>query len=186
METTADMGTLQQFPAVAVTPGGNAVIVWTQADRYSNGQTQNSTDYNRNYPTDTSFTTNDSNNSDMGLLGTSIHFRTYTESTDTAGPRKPISPLTNGSHLSNGGEINQSLQYLVVTFDESMMTAGASSVTNPANWALMKNGTIVNGGISKIYYGLNMASQLRQRWSIEDPADYAKFSSFINAPASEQ
>lgn len=185
VETTADMGTLQQFPAVAVTPGGNAVIVWTQADRYSNGQTQNSTDYNRNYPTDTSFTTNDSNNSDMGLLGTSIHFRTYTESTDTAGPLATDFSLTDGSHLSNGGEINQSLQYLVVTFDESMMTAGASSVTNPANWALMKNGTIVNGGISKIYYGLNMASQLGQ-WSIEDPADYAKFSSFINAPASNK
>ena len=32
---------------------------------------------------------------------------------------------------------------------------GANSVLNPNNWSLMKDGVLVTGGISQIYYGMN-------------------------------
>ena len=118
-------------------------------------------------------------------LGTSIKFTTYNESTDTAGPLATDFVETDGTRLVDGGEVNQTMQYMVVTFDEPMMTTGSSSVTNAQNWALMQNGTVINGGIAKIYYGLNMASQLGQ-WSIQDPADYSQFASFLNSPASNK
>ncbi|MGA2061003.1 MAG: hypothetical protein ABSG67_11015, partial [Thermoguttaceae bacterium] len=170
VETAPSLGTLQEYASVAETPSGNTVVAWTQSDQYTNGTTQNSTDYN----------------SDLSeLLGTSIHYRTYDESTDTAGPLATDFIETDGTRLINGGEVNQTMQYLTVSFDEPMMTTGSSSVTNPQNWALMKDGTVINGGISKIYYGLNMASQLGQ-WSIQDPADYSQFASFQNAPASNK
>ena len=163
-ETVASSGTTQEDAALAVTPSGNFVVAWTQDNAYSNGTW-----------------TGDNN----------IYFRTYQESTDTAGPLATDFIEANGTRLVDGGEVNQTMQYVAVTFDEPMMTTGTSSVTNPQNWALMQNGTVINGGIAKIYYGLNMASQLGQ-WSIEDPADYGQngkfgdFTGLLNAPASNK
>ena len=56
----------------------------------------------------------------------------------------------------------QQLHDIVVTFDSDMMTTGgttgANSVINPNNWALMKNGVLVTGGIGQVYYGMNEAA----------------------------
>ncbi len=161
--TAPDPGTVQEYSSIAMQPSGNFVVVWTQSDRYSNGSAS-FTDLNRNQ---------------SELLGTSIHYRTYTESTDTAGPLATDFILTDGTRLRNGGQVNQPLQYMVVSFDEPMMTTGASSVTDPRNWALMKDGTVINGGISKIYYGLNMASQLGQ-------SGLSQFSGLLNSSASNR
>ena len=97
---------------------------------------------------------------------TNLYFRTFQESTDTAGPLVTDFLLpTDGdadSRLNNGATINQSLHYIVVTFDSDMMTTGgttgANSVLNPNNWALMKNGVLVTGGIGQVYYGMNEAA----------------------------
>ena len=49
--------------------------------------------------------------------------------------------------------VPQSAPYLVVTFDENMMTSGPDSVTNLNNWSLTTGG--VATAISQIYFGLN-------------------------------
>ena len=54
------------------------------------------------------------------------------------------------------------MNYIIVTFDENMMTTGPSSVTNPQNWALLENGSQMVGGIQEIYFGLNEAAALSQ------------------------
>jgi hypothetical protein len=147
VETAADLGTLQEYASVGMQPSGNFVVVWTQSDQYSNGASQNTTDYNRNQT--------------LGeLLGTTVHYRTYTESTDTAGPKVTDFILTDGTRLGNNSQINSSVSCMIVTFDEPMMITGTHSVTNTSNWALMLNGVAINGGIYKILYGLNESFEL--------------------------
>ena len=100
------------------------------------------------------------------ITNTNLYFRTFQESTDTAGPLVTDFLLPTGGdtdlRLNNGATINQPLHDIVVTFDSDMMTTGgatgANSVLNPNNWSLMDNGVLVTGGITQIYYGMNEAA----------------------------
>jgi hypothetical protein len=143
--TEGSAGTEQHDASVAMTPSGSFVVAWSQNDVYSS-----SLNSVPNTP------------GGVGAAGTTIQFRTLKESSDTAGPEVTDYLLTDGTRLRNNGQITDSAlsQYMIVSFDEPMMTTGTGSVTNVNNWALMKNGVKVNGGISKIYYGMNMASQM--------------------------
>ena len=80
-------------------------------------------------------------------------------SADTVGPLVTdfIDPGT-GDRLQNGQTVTDQMQCLVVTFDSDMLTTGPNSVTNPANWSLLMNGTVVANGIKSIYYGMNEAA----------------------------
>ena len=88
-----------------------------------------------------------------------IYFRTFQESTDTAGPLVTdfIDPTT-GDHIQNGDTVTDQMYCLVVTFDSAMMASGTNSVTNPDNWSLLLNGSVLSDGISAIYYGMNEAA----------------------------
>ena len=135
LNTMPTTGTPQYAASIGMGPNGSYVVAWTQADQY------------------TGFT---------GTSNDTIQFRAFNESTNTAGPTVSDFIQPDDARLQNGGEVTQSLSYLVrARFDQPMMTGGpgtanwAHSVINPANWALLVNGNDLAGGISQIYYGLN-------------------------------
>jgi hypothetical protein len=101
----------------------------------------------------------DTSTNDGSYSNTNLEFRTFQESTDTAGPLVTnfVDPYT-GDSMQNGDTITDQMNYLVVTFDSDMMTTGPNSVTNPNNWSLLLNGTPLTNGISAIYYGMNEAA----------------------------
>jgi hypothetical protein len=95
------------------------------------------------------------------LAGTNLYYRQFQESTDTAGPLVTDFTLPSGQRLRNNGQVNQPLQYIVVDLDEEMMQGtGLYSVTNTRNWALLKDGVNVQGGINSIQFGMNKAADL--------------------------
>jgi hypothetical protein len=106
-----------------------------------------------------------------------IYIRTFNEATDTAGPLATDFLLPEGTRLKDNGQVMTSLQYLVVSFDENMNTHlatdsptdWAGSVLNTANWSLLKDGVQINGGINKVYFGLNMASQMNAQLGLNLP-----------------
>ncbi len=128
-----DPGTAQYDPSIAMTSSGSFVMVWNEDAQTSTG----------------------------GISNTNIYFREFQESTDTAGPLATdfLLPSTSADQpnlrLQDGATVRQQMDCIIVSFDEDMMTAGANAVTNPNNWALMKNGVLVSGGIGQIYYGMN-------------------------------
>ncbi|MDY0168654.1 MAG: trypsin-like serine protease, partial [Thermoguttaceae bacterium] len=136
--TYADPGTEQAEVSIGIQPEGDYVLAWTQVDRYTDGSG----------------------------AGTSLHFRTFNESTDTAGPMVTDFLLTSGERLIDGGQVivtdpvNDPFQYIVVVFDEDMMREGRHAVTNPENWALLHDGVELPGGISRVFFGMNAASDL--------------------------
>ncbi len=129
-ETLGDPGTLQYDPSIAMDRSGNFVMVWNEAAQNSSGVISN----------------------------TNLYYRQFQESTDTAGPLATDFLLPTGDRLKANATVRQQLSYMVVTFDEDMMTTGPNSVTNPNNWAVMKDGVLLTGGISQIYYGMNEAA----------------------------
>lgn len=92
-----------------------------------------------------------------------IFARRYNEPTDTAGPIVSDWADEDGNSLDNGhifeGPGNE-VQYLILTFDEDMLESGNDSVTNPANYALLRGGINVPGSVVRVEYGLNKASEL--------------------------
>ncbi len=124
-------GTPQYGTSIAMTSSGSFVEVWNEAALTNDGS----------------------------LSTTNLYFRTFQESTDTAGPLVTdfIDPYT-GERMTNGETVTDQMQYLVVTFDSDMLTTGTNSVTNVNNWELLLNGTLLTDGISEIYYGMNEAA----------------------------
>ena len=96
---------------------------------------------------------------DATWTATNLYFRTFQESTDTAGPLVTdfIDPYSGGP-IQDGQTITDQMNCVVVTFDSDMMTTGPNSVTNPSDWALLLNGNLVTNGIGTIYYGMNEAA----------------------------
>jgi len=86
-----------------------------------------------------------------------IFFRRYNESTDTAGPLVSDLQQLTGQRIEYGAQLIEPLSHLVVVFDEEMMTAGADSVTNPANYQLLRDGVVVPLAGVTIDFGLNMS-----------------------------
>jgi hypothetical protein len=130
-ETYGDPGTPQYGTSIAMTSSGSFVEVWNE----------------------------DALTNDGSYSNTNFEFRTFQENTDTAGPLVTdfIDPYT-GDRMQNGDTITDQMNYIVVTFDSNMMTTGAHSVTNPNNWSLLLNGSLMTNGISNIYYGMNEAA----------------------------
>lgn len=129
----------QKFPSVAMTPDGDVVAVWQ-----GNGVGDQ----------------------------TGIYFRRYNEPTDTAGPMVTGFALPNNKSIGGAVQVTQSLQAIVVTFDEEMLDNPehtGSAVTNPANYQLLKDGVNILGGISQVYYGLDMANQLGSQYGLNVP-----------------
>ena len=125
-------GVEQAYAGMAVQPGGSFVAAWTQFEEYTYG----------------------------GLSNNNIYYRRFAEDTDTAGPLVTDFLLPTGQRLRNGDQVNLPLQYIVVTLDEEMMRAGPNAVTNPQNWALIRNGVDILGGISKVEFGMNRSVDL--------------------------
>ena len=130
IERYAEAGTTQYNASIAMNASGSLVMVWNQLDLTNAG----------------------------GYNTSTLYFRTFQESVDTAGPLATDFILDNGTRVQNGATVNETMNYIVVSFDEDMMNTGSTgvnSVTNAANWALMKDGVLLSGGIGKVYYGMN-------------------------------
>ena len=140
-EIAGNAGTPQADASVAMTPDGDYTMTWTQ--------------YNDQSPS----------------YNTNVYYRQFAENTVTVGPQAEsfelASPTAPGGIVRLESPTPQevtaaNLNYIIVTFDENMMTTGASSVTNPQNWALLDNGSQMVGGIQEIFFGLNEAAALSQ------------------------
>lgn len=148
------IGTIQSYVSSGIEPDGDFTAVWMQYNNSDSSDPVFFTGYGNTNYLDTDFY------SDANLDDPNIYFRVFDESTDTAGPLVTDFLLADGSRLKTGGQVNATMQYLVVTFDEEMMTSGLYNVTDPANWALLKDGVEVIGGIQSIQFGMNMAAYI--------------------------
>lgn len=130
-----DPGISQVNSSMAVQPDGSFVIAWTQQEEFTDGLPSNS----------------------------SIRYRRFEETTDTAGPLVTDFLLPDGRRLNDRAQITEELQQIVVVFDEDMMRVDpkkVSEITNPGNWVLMRDGVNVQGGIKTVQFGMNMAADL--------------------------
>jgi len=152
-ERRGDAGTLQGYSSVAIQPNGSWVAVWNDnSPTFSTSTVTSSLGALLTHPLNISqFPTLDT---------TTLNFQRFEESTDTAGPRLTEFMLPSGDRLGAGGQLTQPIEFLVVSFDENMTTTGANSVTDPRNWALLKDGTSISGGIRSIEFGMNKAADL--------------------------
>src|SRR5207253_2316168 len=69
-----------------------------------------------------------------------------------------VRPVGASAPVAPGGVLVAPVSQLIVTFSGPLATAGAGSVTNPANWQLARYGTAVAGAITGITFGLNAAT----------------------------
>jgi hypothetical protein len=84
-----------------------------------------------------------------------IFARRFTSTTDTVGPMAIEFLLPDGSRVESNNQISLPVSTIQVVFDEAMMTTGTGSVTNVANYQLVKDGLVVQGDISSITYCLD-------------------------------
>ncbi|MBN1394651.1 MAG: trypsin-like serine protease, partial [Pirellulales bacterium] len=126
----------QGSPSIAATPSGDIVIVWSGK---GGGDSQG------------------------------VYFTYYKADTDTAGPMVTDFLLPDGTMVASSGQITQPLAAVVVTFDEDMLDNAAHSgdaVTNPNNYSLLVDGIEVVGGISQVFYGLDVAYYLSPEYGL--------------------
>ncbi len=127
---------------MGVTATGSLVSAWEQYDTYTPHEPVDNT-----YP--------------EYVADTNLYFREWHEDTDDVGPIVTDMTLASGDRLANNGQVNQSVQYLIVDFDEDMLQGtGPNSITNPNNWSLVDNGVAVGGAIRSIEFGMNKAEDL--------------------------
>ncbi|NMC19448.1 MAG: hypothetical protein GYA33_03415 [Thermogutta sp.] len=167
----ADEGTTQTAASLGVTPDGSFVVAWTQWERATDGTITNST----------------------------IRYRQFLETLDTAGPivsdiYAPDGQAVDGSQLVTPDGV----QYLVINFDEEMLAfddatlawaiqqrdqalangqpvpASAKrvldSVTNPENYRLSKDGVLMGGAVTRVQFGMNKAAELAAELGLDIPA----------------
>ena len=157
-ETNGTAGTPQNNASIAMTPDGSFVEVWTQETTDSPGDPTNQ----------------------------NIYYRTYQESTDTAGPEVAewLTPDQTQIDPSEAVYSSDGLQHIVISFDVPMLdnaTHTGDAVTNPANYALLSNGVQINGAIVKVQYGLNEAANLAAM-AAADPTDYGQYADLSSLP----
>ncbi|MBN2477131.1 MAG: proprotein convertase P-domain-containing protein [Pirellulales bacterium] len=167
--TAADPGTVQEQVSIGMQPDGDFVLAWTQHDEFTSGA--------GGFFADTYGTSNDN-----------IYFRTFDESTDTAGPIVTDLISGDGLRVDAGAMIEGPVTHIVLTFDDDLLeysderlswamqerdlalelgqtvpsdvSAVLDSVTNPENYRLMINGIELVGGIMNVEFGLNKAAEL--------------------------
>ncbi|MGQ9575477.1 MAG: hypothetical protein ACUVUC_09175 [Thermoguttaceae bacterium] len=132
-----DVGTIQTNSSAAIQPDGEFVSAWMQYEEYTGMTPQGET-----------------------VARTNLYYRQFTETTDTAGPMVTNVISAEGKVISEEGWLPAPVEYLILTFDENMMTTGADSVTNVQNYRLLKNGVEVPGGVAMVHYGMNKAADL--------------------------
>jgi hypothetical protein len=128
-------GSEQTSPGISVLPNGSYVASWFTNVTSTNGM----------------------------IVDRKINYRYFQESTDSTGPHVTDVILPNGEYVPNNGQVAYNLDSLVVTFDKELLansSTGAHSVTNPNNWALMKDGVELKGVIQEIQFGMNIARDL--------------------------
>ncbi len=143
-ERPGDPGTVHSNSSIAMEPDGDYVAVWNDNTRLQ----------------DVPIFSEGFFSLVQSVAAPSLNFQRFDESTDTAGPELTEFMLPNGDRLPDGGQLTQSVNFLVVSFDEDMTASGPNSVTDPRNWALLKDGTSITGGIRSIEYGMNKAADL--------------------------
>ncbi|MDR1384947.1 MAG: S1 family peptidase [Planctomycetaceae bacterium] len=132
VESYGYSGSAQMNPGLSVLPNGSYVASW-----FTNVTSTNGT-----------------------IVDRKINYRYFQESTDSTGPHVTDVVLPNGEYVPNNGHVAYNLNNLVVTFDKELLansSTAAHSVTNPNNWALMKDGVEVKGAIQEIQFGMNIA-----------------------------
>ncbi len=87
-----------------------------------------------------------------------IFVRRYDSKVDLAGPIVSDLVSPTGRSISDGDQVTDELTRLVIVFDEEMTTTGPNSVTNPANYRLVRNGSLLSNVITSIQFGLNPAT----------------------------
>ncbi|MBI1346250.1 hypothetical protein GC163_08160 [bacterium] len=119
----------QAFPSIAMDAEGDFVVVWQ------------------------------SSNQDGDSYG--IYAQRYAESNDVVGPFV-TSIVVDGHGLSAGARLASAPDTLTVVFSEEVSvtggTTGADSVTNPANWTLLRDGEDVSSLITGVTFGFNAAT----------------------------
>jgi hypothetical protein len=134
-----DPGTVQERTSGGMEPDGDFTAVFVQREALTNGLVVNS----------------------------NIYYRRFDESTDTAGPRVTDLIDPRGYSVPAGGVIEGPIYHLVISFDEELFAGSPAlfrdSVLNPENFVLYRGDVEIPGGVVKVEFGLNMASQLNGR-----------------------
>ncbi|MFW5692658.1 MAG: hypothetical protein ACOCWL_00435, partial [Thermoguttaceae bacterium] len=121
---------IQHFPTIGMTPEGTAVVVW-------NGRG-----------------VGDQNG---------IFARRYLAPTDTAGPRA-TEMWANGTRIADGSQVVGTVNELHVVFTEAMTATGpgsatwASSVLNPDNYQIVRDGVTLHDVILSVDFQFNAAT----------------------------
>ena len=159
--TEGDAGTEQYDPSIGMTPSGSFVEVWTQADRL-------------NSKVESGIKTNVAGIDTLaqfinGIPQTTIRYREFQESSDTAGPSIAGVFSASGAALTGNVTSPSTLKHIVLVCDEDMLMYSSTlvtwarsqrdlyiakgqpvpqdvihildSVTNVDNYELLKNGT---------------------------------------------
>ncbi len=134
--TDADTGTTQHAVSIGMETDGDFVMAWTQNEEHTSGATSNQ----------------------------NIYYRRFTETTDTAGPKLTDLVNHNDEGMADGDEVVGPVQYVVLTFDEELMTGdpdeNPDSALNPENFVLFRGDQEIPFGIAKVEFGMNKAADL--------------------------
>jgi hypothetical protein len=137
-----DRGLIQEEASMGVEPDGDFMTVWTQHERF----------------------TEDAGFSFYFPRNSNIYYRRMDETTDTAGPRITELVDPQGNLVANGDFVEGPVQYVVLTFDENMMTGDPAtnpdSILNPDNFVLFRGGVEIPGGVAHIDFGMNRSADL--------------------------
>jgi large repetitive protein len=140
-DTYGTAGTLQTLASIGMEPDGDYTAVYTQLENYRNA----------------GFV-------DDGTANTNIYYRRFDETTDTAGPRVTDWADGNGGSLEDSAVLQNHLQYVVMTFDEEMLSGDpaemADSILNSENFKLFESNAEVKDGIINVAFGLSKAAEL--------------------------
>jgi hypothetical protein len=140
VETQQGMrGKSQTTPSIGMEPDGDFTLAWSQYSNDLVNQTGGTTE--------------------------ALYVRRFDESTDTTGPLVSDILAPSGDRVSNNDQLGDSPAYIIVTFNEAMMTDPSKDgcVTKLSNWSLLLDGAELNGGIYHVEYGMNRARDLGLR-----------------------
>ena len=142
-ETYGLEGTLQTLPSIGMEPDGDYTALYTQVESYRNA----------------GFTT-----SETSIANRNIYYRRFDEITDTAGPRVTDWADGTGTPLEDNAVLQKHLQYVVLTFDEEMLSGDpaevADSILNTENFKLFESNAEIDGGVVNVAFGLSKAAEL--------------------------
>ncbi|NLS96608.1 MAG: hypothetical protein GXX96_31110 [Planctomycetaceae bacterium] len=142
-DTYGTQGTWQTRPSIGMEPDGDYTTLYTQVENYRNA----------------GFVTAETSTANMN-----IYYRRFDEETDTAGPRVTNWAEGTGNSLDDNAVLQKHLQYVVLTFDEEMLSGDpaqiADSILNSANFKLFESNVEVEGGVINVAFGLSKAAEL--------------------------